>query len=145
MKAPHVTCECNTFRIRTSIPFFIRFPIGLCAPLHCCCAGAGVSCRLQPGVEKVARVAADPELRDVATSAITILERVSKEGQEAAAQPEAAKAEPAVREQQAADKCSDRAASVVDLEGRQAFIANMCAAKACMGFSFSCKFDLPGT
>jgi len=52
---------------------------------------------LQPGVEKVARAAADPELRDVAANAIAILERVSKEGQEAAAQPESAKAEPAVR------------------------------------------------
>jgi hypothetical protein len=52
--------------------------------------------RLQPGVEKVARAAADPELRDVAANAIAILEKVAKEGQEAAAQPEAAKAEPEV-------------------------------------------------
>jgi hypothetical protein len=58
----------------------------------CCCC-----CRLMPGVEKVARAAADPELRDVATAAIATLERVSKEGQEAAAQPEAAKAETQVR------------------------------------------------
>lgn len=53
-----------------------------------------------PGVEKVARVAADPELRDVATAAITVLTRVSKEGEEAAAQPEAAKADPQVRPHQ---------------------------------------------
>jgi hypothetical protein len=45
----------------------------------------------------VARAAADPELRDVATNALAILGRVSKDGQEAAAQPEAAKATPAVR------------------------------------------------
>jgi len=51
--------------------------------------------KLQPGVEKVARAAADPELRDVAANAIAILERVSKEGQEAAAQPQAAKVDAA--------------------------------------------------
>lgn len=47
-------------------------------------------------MEKVARAAADPELRDVASSAMAILERVSKEAEEQAAQPEAAKAEAAV-------------------------------------------------
>jgi hypothetical protein len=61
---------------------------------HCCCC---CCCRLMPGVEKVARAAADPELRDVASAAIATLERVSKEGEEAAAQPEAAKAEAQVR------------------------------------------------
>lgn len=54
-------------------------------------------CRLLPGVEKVARAAADPELRDVASSALAILERVSKEAEEQAAQPEQVKADPAVR------------------------------------------------
>jgi len=44
-------------------------------------------CRLLPHVEKIVRVAADPELREVATKALVILERVSREGQEAAAQP----------------------------------------------------------
>jgi hypothetical protein len=48
-------------------------------------------------VEKVARAAADPELRDVASSAMSILEKVAKEGEEASAQPESAKAEAAVR------------------------------------------------
>jgi hypothetical protein len=62
-------------------------------------------CRLMPGVEKVARVAADPELRDVATAAITVLTRVSKEGEEAAAQPEAAKADPQVRQWASAAGC----------------------------------------
>lgn len=57
-------------------------------------------CRLLPGVEKVARAAADPELRDVASSALAILERVSKEAEEQAAQPEAAKANAAVSQQQ---------------------------------------------
>jgi hypothetical protein len=52
--------------------------------------------RLLPGVEKVARAAADPELRDVASSAMSILEKVAKEGEEASAQPESAKAEAAV-------------------------------------------------
>jgi hypothetical protein len=47
-------------------------------------------------VEKVARAAADPELRDVASSAMSILEKVAKEGEEASAQPESAKAEAAV-------------------------------------------------
>lgn len=47
--------------------------------------------RLLPHVEKIVRAAADPELRDVATNALVILERVSKEGQEAAAEPAANK------------------------------------------------------
>lgn len=44
-------------------------------------------CRLLPHVEKIVRAAADPELREVATNALALLERVSREGQEAAAQP----------------------------------------------------------
>jgi hypothetical protein len=63
----------------------------------CACACVSLTCRLQPGVEKVARAAADPELRDVAANAIAILDKVNKEGEEAAALPEAAKAEPQVR------------------------------------------------
>lgn len=46
-----------------------------------------------PHVEKIVRAAPDPELRDVATNALVVLQRVSQEGQEAAAQPGAAKAD----------------------------------------------------
>lgn len=49
--------------------------------------------KLLPGVEKIARAAADPELRDVASSALVILERTSKEGEALAAEPGARKAE----------------------------------------------------
>uniref|UniRef100_A0A383W2Z9 Elongation factor 3 n=1 Tax=Tetradesmus obliquus TaxID=3088 RepID=A0A383W2Z9_TETOB len=59
--------------------------------------------KLLPGVEKVARAAADPELRDVASSAMAILEKVAKEGEEASAQPESAKAETAAFLQQLKD------------------------------------------
>jgi hypothetical protein len=48
---------------------------------------------LLPGVEKISRAAADPELRDVASSALVILERTSKEGEALAAEPGARKAE----------------------------------------------------
>lgn len=46
--------------------------------------------RLLPHVEKIVRAAADPELREVATNALSLLERVSREGQEAAAEQQAA-------------------------------------------------------
>jgi hypothetical protein len=46
-------------------------------------------------VEKIARAAADPELRDVASGALVILERVSKEGEALLAEPAAAKADSA--------------------------------------------------
>lgn len=52
--------------------------------------------RLLPGVEKIARAAADPELRDVAAAAMGVLSRVAQEGEEAAQQPDAFKADPAV-------------------------------------------------
>lgn len=52
--------------------------------------------RLLPGVEKVSRAAADPELRDVATNALDVLTRVAQDGEEAAKQPQAAKADVAV-------------------------------------------------
>jgi hypothetical protein len=61
-------------------------------PLICCY-------RLLPHVEKVARAMADPELREVATNALLILERVSKEGQEVAAHPGVFKADHVVRVQ----------------------------------------------
>jgi hypothetical protein len=58
-------------------------------------------CRLLPHVEKVARAMADPELREVATNALVMLERVSKEGQEVAAHPGVFKADHVVRIHQA--------------------------------------------
>lgn len=64
-----------------------------------CCLGAGCVCahRLLPHVEKIVRAAADPELREVATNALSLLERVSREGQEAAAEPAANKVDWQVR------------------------------------------------
>lgn len=53
--------------------------------------------RLLPHVEKIVRAAADPELREVATNALSLLERVSREGQEAAAEPAANKVDWQVR------------------------------------------------
>jgi hypothetical protein len=44
----------------------------------------------------VSRAAADPELRDVATNALDVLTRVAQDGEEAAKQPQAAKADVAV-------------------------------------------------
>ncbi|GBF90643.1 elongation factor EF-3 [Raphidocelis subcapitata] len=49
---------------------------------------------LVPGVEKVARAAADPELRDVASSALVVLERIVKEASAMHKETKAAAADP---------------------------------------------------